>query len=259
MNLDAYLDRIQFLKTPRVDRETLISLHRQHVLNVPFEDLDIHQNIPLNIEPIALFDKVITRKRGGFCYELNALFYHLLTGLGFPAKLVSCQISQGEGIFGPPYDHMAILVELEETWLLDVGYGDLFIEPVKLHTSSVQKDWFKYFQLEKKGDHILLSESRNGSSFTPRYKIQPVGESVEAFLPQLRWKESHPDSYFVKNRICTLPNPQGRTTLFNDYLIITANAKRTKQKISDSAEWQKYLHLHFGIELASAAYSRSLM
>lgn len=248
MNLDSYLSRIDFLENPTVDRETLIALHRQHVLTIPFEDLDIHWKIPLNIDLDALMEKIIRRKRGGFCYELNTLFYHLLLSLGFPAQLVSCQISQGNGKFGPPYDHMAILVELEETWLLDIGYGDLFIEPLRLHEKGVQRDWFKFFQVQKIGDQFLLSESRNGHRFTPRYKICPVSEPIEAFIPQLRWKESHPDSYFVQNFICTLPNRQGRITLYNDYLIITENGKRSKKKVLGLHERQKYLQHYFGVE-----------
>jgi len=248
MNLDTYLSRIDFLENPTVNRETLIALHRQHVLTIPFEDLDIHWKIPLNIDQDALVDKIIQRKRGGFCYELNTLFYHLLLSLGFPAQLVSCQISQGNGKFGPPYDHMAILVELEETWLLDIGYGDLFIEPLRLHETSVQKDWFKFFQVQKNGTHFLLSESRDGQRFTPRYKIRPVPESIQAFIPQLRWKENHPDSYFVQNFICTLPNRQGRITIYNDYLIITKNGKRSKKRLVDTTDKQRYLQQYFGVE-----------
>ncbi len=248
MNLDAYLSRINFLENPTVDRETLFALHRQHVLSIPFEDLDIHWNIPLNIDRDALMDKVIERKRGGFCYELNTSFYHLLTALGFPAQLVSCQISQGNGQFGPPFDHMAILVELEETWLLDVGYGNLFIEPIKLYDEGIQKDWFKFFQVQSVGDQLLLSESRDGQRFSPRYKIRPVPESIAAFIPQLRWKESHPDSYFVQNLICTLPSRNGRVTLYNDFLIITKNGKRSKKKVLDNVARQGYLQQYFGVE-----------
>lgn len=248
MNLDAYLSRINFLKNPTIDRETLFALHRQHVLSIPFEDLDIHWNIPLNIDRDALMDKVINRKRGGFCYELNTSFYHLLTALGFPTQLVSCQIAQGNSQFGPPFDHMAILVELEETWLLDVGYGDLFIEPIKLYDEEIQKDWFKCFQVQRTGDQLLLAESRDGRRFTPRYKISPLGEPIEAFIPQLRWKESHPDSHFVQNLICTLPSRNGRVTLYNDFLIITKNGKRSKKRVLDSVARQRYLQQYFGLE-----------
>ncbi|MBX2878135.1 MAG: arylamine N-acetyltransferase [Saprospiraceae bacterium] len=248
MNLDTYLSRIEFLENPTVERETLIALHRQHVLSIPFEDLDIHWKIPLHIDRDALVDKVIERKRGGFCYELNTLFYHLLVSLGFPAQLVSCQISQGNGKFGPSYDHMAILVELEETWLLDVGYGDLFIEPLRLHEEGIQKDWFKLFQVQNHGEYFLLSEARIGQRFVPRYKIRPVPEPIQAFIPQLRWKERHPDSYFVQNLICSLPSRNGRVTLFNDFLIITKNGKRRKKRVGDAVEKQKYLQHYFGIE-----------
>jgi N-hydroxyarylamine O-acetyltransferase len=249
MNLDAYLSRIQLEKTPIVDRETLIALHRQHILNIPFEDLDIFEKVPLSLGLDALFEKIILKKRGGFCYELNTLFYHLLNTLGFSARLVSCQISQGDGKFGPPYDHMAILVDLEETWLVDVGYGDLFVEPLSLQAQGIQQDWFKYFMIEQEGDHFLLSESRNGKRFTPRYRINPSPERITAFEPQLRWKESHPDSYFVKNRVCSLPNPQGRTTLFNDYLIITSSGKRAKEKIHNTTILKQHLNTYFGIAL----------
>jgi len=95
---------------------------------VPFENLDIHLKRPIVLEDNALFDKIVTRKRGGFCYELNGLFAALLRALGFDVVMLSAGVANPEREFGPDFDHMALLVTLEQSWLADVGFGDSFVE-----------------------------------------------------------------------------------------------------------------------------------
>lgn len=251
MNTTSYLKRMGIEAVTAVDEGLLKRLHRQHVRSIPFENLDIAWRKPISLDPEAIFTKVMDRKRGGFCYELNSLFCRLLQKLGFRSHLISCSIMTEESSFSPLFDHMAIIVDMEDRWLLDVGYGDLFIEPLLLTNPNPQKDQFKTYQLMKRNEEYVLSESKNGVNFQPRYTFNTEARKLADFEEQCYWKQYSPDSYFVKNRICTLPHPKGRTTLFNDKLIRRRDRKREETVIDHPAHYDLMLKRYFGIDRSS--------
>src|SRR5206468_7848795 len=133
-----YLQRINYRGEQTPTAATLRELHRAHLLTAPFENLDIHLGRPILIDQDVLFDKIVRRRRGGFCYELNGLFALLLRGLGFEVTLLSAGVARANGDFGPDYDHLTLLVECplsvvnnqlqpvvddesRAIWLVDVG------------------------------------------------------------------------------------------------------------------------------------------
>src|SRR5215470_1616306 len=106
-------------------------LHAAHMLAVPFENLSIHVGEPISLGVDALYDKIVRRRRGGFCYELNGLFAWLLRHLGFTVTLLSARVAQPDGGFTPEFDHLALVVpDIDGAdWLADVGFGDSFHRP----------------------------------------------------------------------------------------------------------------------------------
>ena len=110
MDIDAYLNRIGYHGPRDPTARTLRELHMAHMLTVPFENLSIHLGQPIIIDEDALFHKIVERRRGGFCYELNGLFAALLRALGFDVTLLSAGVARQSGGFGPEFDHMALLV-----------------------------------------------------------------------------------------------------------------------------------------------------
>src|SRR5437763_12528188 len=122
MDVDGYLARIGAARPEAPTAKALAELHERHVLAVPFENLSVHWREPIVLEDDALVDKIARRRRGGFCYELNGAFAALLRALGFPVTLLAGKV-YGDGEFGPPFDHLALRVDLGEPWLADVGFG----------------------------------------------------------------------------------------------------------------------------------------
>src|SRR6266567_8643850 len=123
--LAAYLDRIGAGRPAKADTAALRSLHRAHLLTVPFENLSIHLREPISLADGELIDKIVTRRRGGFCYELNGAFALLLGALGFDVGLLSARVF-GDDRLGPPFDHLTLLVHTADRdgrWLADVGFG----------------------------------------------------------------------------------------------------------------------------------------
>ena len=89
---------------------------------MPFENLDLHLGRPYALTLDHLARKMVARRRGGFCYELNLLLAGALRGLGFHVEVLEGQMRRREGGFGPPFDHMTLRVALPDgDWLADVG------------------------------------------------------------------------------------------------------------------------------------------
>src|SRR5215218_8384440 len=105
--VQKYLDRICYDGHPRPDLASLIELQKQHLFHIAFENLDIHFHVPITIDLERFYDKIISRKRGGFCYELNGLFNRFLLAIGFKTILVSARAFNASGNYNDEFDHLA--------------------------------------------------------------------------------------------------------------------------------------------------------
>src|SRR5262252_2687940 len=147
--LAAYLRRIGAPRPGRADAAALRALHRAHQMTVPFENLSIHLSEPISLDPGALLDKIVTRRRGGFCYELNGAFALLLEALGARVRRVAARVYGQDGP-GPPFDHLALIVDLPDgsgPWLADVGFGSHSTYPLRLASGPEQPDPGGLFRL----------------------------------------------------------------------------------------------------------------
>ncbi len=122
---EAYLARIGLAGAAlTADLESLDRLLTAHLATVPFENLDVlYGGLCPDLGVPALFDKIVTRRRGGYCFELNGLFYRLLEALGFEATPISVRIQMGR-TERMPFTHRASLVKLDgQAYYCDVGFG----------------------------------------------------------------------------------------------------------------------------------------
>src|SRR5881227_1245928 len=104
----------------------------------------------------SLFDKIVTRRRGGFCYELNGLFSALLRALGFHVAMLSAEVANDDETFSAPFDHMTLMVTLDERWLVDVGFGDSFIQPLHIDDSDAQIQRDRAYRIETGEDYLVM-------------------------------------------------------------------------------------------------------
>lgn len=249
MNIESYLHRIKYTDPIYTDNHTLINLHQHHIYSVPFENLDIYYKRIFTIEPEHLFKKVIKNNRGGFCYELNLLFVQLLKTLGFQARIISASIFDDFGNAGPEFDHMAVYVYTDRPFLADVGYGDLFIRPLEIKEGS-QYDGSNFFKLEKmKENEYLVYMSDDGKSYKLKYSFHTEEVSANSFEKICLDKQVNPNSYFVKNLICTKPTNSGRITIFNNRLIEKSNNEKMEVQIENDDQLRSALEIKFGIKI----------
>src|SRR5207253_7456601 len=175
MDIPAYLQRINYTGPLAPSAETLRLLQVAHLRTVPFENLSIHSGEPIALDDEALFEKIVRRRRGGFCYELNGLFAALLRALGFDVAVLSARVANAEGIFGPDFDHMTLLVTLAERWLVDVGFGDSFLEPLKLDEESAQIQDHRAYRIVREDECLTLMQRLNDDEWRQQYRfiLQP--------------------------------------------------------------------------------------
>ena len=248
MNIRNYLKRINVTKEIVINRDMFYQLHENHVLNVPFENLDIHYKRKFDLAIDKTYKKVVIDNRGGFCYELNSLFNFLLINLGFKSRIVSARIFDDSGNLGPEYDHMSLLVEIDKKkYLADVGFGDLFIKPIEI-SEGIQTDGRNYFKVETHYEkEFVLSMSSNQIDFHNKYMFYLKEVSIDKFYAICLDKQTNPSSYFVKNTLCTKPTAFGRLTLFNNKLIEKIGDERIEKVILDDVEFRKELINKFKI------------
>src|ERR1700676_4492415 len=147
LKLPAYLERIAYTGPLTPTPEVLRNLHRAHMLSVPFENLDIVLGRKIACDEDAFIRKIVGRRRGGFCYELNGAFAGLLRAIGLKVSLLSARVPRDDGSGGPEFDHLALRVDLDEPWLADVGFGECFLEPLRLRSRVEHKQFGRVYRL----------------------------------------------------------------------------------------------------------------
>ncbi len=226
---------------------------------VPFENLSIHsgEHIQLNFE--WLFDKIVTHVRGGFCYELNGLFGWLLTELGFRVELLSARVTHADGSatengrygpengrYGLEFDHMILLVRLDEPWLVDVGFGDSHLEPLRLDERDEQIDPAGKFRIVELEGGLGMQEWVDGK-FATQYFFTLTPRLLTDYEGMCEYHQTSPESSFTRKIICSQATPDGRITISGNRLIQTDHGQREEVDLATAEEVSTALKNYFGI------------
>lgn len=256
MNVDAYLERINYNGSRDVNAETLRALQVAHLLSVPFENLSIHSGESIVLNEDALYTKIVDQRRGGFCYECNGLFAGLLSALGFEVSMLAAGVARADGSFGPIFDHMALMVTLNERWLADVGFGDSFLEPLLLDTRDDQQQGTRSFRLVEEDEHLVLMRRSNidgGEDWQAQYRFTLQPYTFHDYEEMCRFHQTSPDSHFTKGLICSRATDDGRITLSDMRFITTSGpqCQRNEQTVATSEEYDRLLRDEFGITMTN--------
>lgn len=252
MDIDKYLTHIAYNGKRHPGLHTLKQLQKQHALHVPFENLDIHYHVPIRLNTEAIFHKVVTRKRGGFCYELNGLFLELLHAVGFKTKRISGRVyNKKTSEFGQEYDHLAIVVVLDqEEYLVDVGLGEFAFAPLKMELNTVQHDVRGDYTIREYDEEYLIIYKVNNTKKTPQYIFRNTHRDYKAFAGMCNYHQTSPESPFTQNKLVSLPTESGRITLTDHALKVTKNGNTSETAITDKAGFEDKLREVFGITVS---------
>ncbi|HEX5301827.1 MAG TPA: arylamine N-acetyltransferase, partial [Streptosporangiaceae bacterium] len=193
-------------------------------------------------------DKIVRRRRGGFCYELNGAFALLLEALGARVSRVAAGV-YGEAGLSPPFDHLALVVHPADgsgPWLADVGFGSHSDYPLLLEVRGDQDDPAGRFRLADAGagDIDVLKDGQR------QYRLERRERTLADCVPTCWWQQTSPRSHFTRSTICSLRIPDGRLSISGRTLIQTQDGNRTEQQLgSDDALLTAYRD-HFGVVLS---------
>ena len=246
--MQEYLKRIDVENVVlRPDVATLKMLQRKHLLSVPFENLDIHWKRPIVLDEEKFYEKIVSGRRGGFCYELNGLFNVLLRSIGFETRLISARVFNGKE-FGPEFDHTAIIVTIDgEEYLADVGFGSFTTEPLRFVVDVEQNDAAGVFVIRKRDDKYFEVSKQNEGLWTSEYVFQNIAHELSEFEEMCDFQQYSPDSHFTKGKLCSIMTEDGRKTLTDKNFIVTTNGQKNESPVDSDAEFYDLLEREFGI------------
>lgn len=253
LDINAYMERINYKEPVDVSFDTLRRLHIAHVFNIPFENLDIHLDKGISLEPDALFNKMVRGKRGGYCYELNGLFALVLQEIGLEVQYLMARVMYS---FNPstairPRSHQLLLVSIAgQQWIADVGFGgNGLIAPLPLEEDLVEQQFSEKFRLvvDKTYGYLLQCEIQDEWQSLYAFTLEPY--LPVDYTAVNYYSSTSPDSIFTQKRICSKPTTEGRILLVDTDLKVRNNGKTEHAKARDINEYTTMLRDHFGIEI----------
>lgn len=283
--VEEYLARIHFTGPIEPTLDILKDLQKCHMLSVPFENLSVFGKEEIVLSKDWLFDKVVQRHRGGYCYELNSSFSLLLDHFGYSYGRKSAAVySRKSGLIASSIDHLINVINIgDEMWLSDVGFGESFLTPLLIDCSAdeqeqqsgtyrIRKDGDQYFYEEKV--KTIVDEFGNEekvkekfiieAEWAIRYRFDLTPRKIEDFHERLIYHQTDPKSPFTHDRICTLAKPWGRLTLSENKLITSTylgdnKVKKETEELSGEEEIVNELAQKFGIRTESCLYPEGSM
>ncbi|MBC3540173.1 arylamine N-acetyltransferase [Rufibacter sediminis] len=249
MDIQLYLDRINYKGSISVSKNVLFELQAAHLLSVPFENLDIHYKNKIRLDILSIYKKIVINRRGGFCYELNGLFYHLLKNIGFDVRMVSGRVYSKDGSYGAEYDHLAIVVNVDgKKYLVDVGFGKFSYKPLEILSGVNISDEFGVFRFDKAhDDYLRINLVENGNS-VPQYLFKVKEREFVEFQGMCEFHQTSNESHFTNKKVVSIVTRNGRKTLNNNQIKITENGI-DKMKEFEEELFEFHLKEHFGIEI----------
>ncbi|MTI31201.1 arylamine N-acetyltransferase family protein [Xanthovirga aplysinae] len=252
MDFRAYLKRINFKGEISPTLKVLQKLQKSHLLKVPFENLDIHYGIPIELNLDKIYDKIVLKKRGGFCYELNGLFYELLSWIGFNVKRISARVYDKEKGYGQEYDHMAMIVNIDGTnYLTDVGFGEFTFAPLKLELEKIQEDERGSFVFDQYDEGYFRVNKIENDEWAPEYIFKNIPRSFQDFSSMCLFHQTSPKSHFTQKKLITLPTIEGRITLTSQQLKKSSIQTIREIKVKDDTEFESALKDYFHLDATS--------
>lgn len=249
LDVPAYLDRIAYSGPLEPTAELLRDLHRAHLFSVPFENLDIALGRKIVCDENAFIHKIVAQKRGGFCYELNGAFAALLRAIGFQVTLLSARASREDGSESPEFDHLALKVDLDEPWLTDVGFGDSFLDPLRLRSGAQHSHDGRKYRVVEGNPSLHMERTDSSGAWKRQYSFTLTPRRLDEFALMCHHHQTSPESPFTRKSVCSRATADGRITVAERKLILTRDGVREERLLTSDSERRAALKEHFEVVL----------
>lgn len=256
LDVAAYFGRIGYDGTSSANIDVLRALHVLHPQTIAFENLDPFLHRPVDLDLAALQRKLLRGDRGGYCFEQNLLFMHVLKAIGFSVSGLAARVLWGRTEDAiTPRSHMLLRVELDgQTWLADVGFGGLTqTAPLLFEPGLVQSTPHEAFRIVRSDGHFRM-QADVGGIWRTLYRFNLDEQFEVDYAVSNYFLSTHPDSHFRKGLIAARPFPGGRHALadrlLSTYRIGGASERR---ELGSASEIAAALETLFGVTLSDPA------
>ena len=232
--LDAYLARIGHRGATAPTAATLAVLHRQHLASIPYENLDIHLGRRLTLDTGEAFEKLVVRRRGGWCYEHNLLFADILRRLGYGVELLSGRVGADD------HNHLTLRVSVpgDAVYLADVGFGDAPLEPLPLRPGRYRQGFFEVGLTCDGGRWTFHNHPFGGA---PSFDFTLTPRDVATFEARCDYLQTSPDSRFVRAAVCQRLFVDRVVSLRGAVLTVAGAAGSQQRELADETDYARVL------------------
>lgn len=250
MDLHAYFARSGYSGAPRADLETLAALHLAHASAIPFENIDVRLGLPISLTLEDIEDKLVRRRRGGYCFEHNTLFLAVLRALGFDALPFEARVRFGATEIRPR-THMLLCVRTNgENHLVDVGFGwQGLLGPLPMDGTIHEQFGESYRVVAEAGQLVLQMLGAQG--WADLYAFVPEERFPADFVMANHFTSTYPRSPFVQTLNIQLSTATARHRLRDLTYIVTRDG-RTEERTLEPSELRAHLRDVFGLDLPEA-------
>lgn len=243
-SLSDYLNRIGYGGEARPDLSTLKMLMSAQLQSVAFENTEVQAGRIPSLIPEEIFTKIVTNRRGGYCYEVNGLFAMALTVIGYEWYFAGAR-----PMFYPtrrPKTHLVVIVKINgEYYLCDTGFGGYGLrEPIKVADGEIAEQRGDKFRIEFRNDEYVLSSWINGE-YSPQYGFALVAQEWIEFSLANYFNATSPDTIFTQKKLAVMQTPDGRKILVDDTLKVIENGITTEERV----EYSKALGEHYNLSV----------
>lgn len=252
LDVNAYLSRINYDGPLDVNIDTLAALQEHHLHTVPYENFDILRRIPLSLEIPNLFDKIVVRRRGGYCFELNALFSWLLRELGFAVTDYFARFWRDEPNTPPKRRHHVLQVEVDgKLYLCDVGVGGIVPRrPIQMTEGLIHEQGDEYYKLECDSSFGWMLYEKKRDEWSSIYSFTEEPQLPKDYIMASYWCEHAPESIFINDAMAAIRTKDGRHSIAGkEFRIFTGNDVHVFTPDTEKA-FNEALKTYFGIVLS---------
>lgn len=247
-----YLERIglKYDEDRTLDGEYLREIQLAHVTSVPYENIDILKGIPLDLSADAVYDKVVLRRRGGYCFELNGLLAWLLRALGFGVTEYMGRFLRNETEIPMRRHRILKVVATDGIYMCDAGVGSKAPRyPVEMKKGLVQKQFGEEYRFDCREFFGWVLEEKTDKGWCDVFSFTEEPQLPIDFVMPSFYCEKHPDSIFNKDYMIAIKTLTGRKTLDKNVFKIFEGSELVHKKELADHEIPVCLKEHFGIEL----------
>jgi N-hydroxyarylamine O-acetyltransferase len=252
-NADGYLDRIGWSGPLAPTFDTLTALMRAHMARIPFENLDVLLGRGVKIDLDSVYGKLVTARRGGYCYEHSTLFSAALAHAGFVPRLHAARVTMVTPRSASPRTHMFLSADIGGmTYVLDPGFGGHGpLVPVPLVENQDVRDGPDVHRMTRRDGEWVL-EAKIGGAMSPLWMSTLEAESPVDFIMANHFTATWSDSPFVQRLMLRVLTTDSRISVMNRDVTVARGGVFEKSQLADRSALRTLLADKFGFDLPEA-------